>query len=391
MSSVTAVSTTSTSPAPPELPPELPPEATMYRALCERDADFLGLFVAGVRTTGIVCLPTCPARKPRPENVVYFATTADALHAGYRACKRCRPLDAPQRASAVVERLLAAVDAHPDQPLRAAELRAMGIEPATARRHFRARFGMSFAAYARARRLGHGVRELRAGSDVIEGQLAAGFASGSGFREALLRDLGHPPRDARQPALLLARFFDTPLGAMLALAEDGAGAAGIAPIVLLKFVARKGLAGHLVGLRRRLGAAILPGDAVSLDQLERELVAYFAGARGDFDIPLRLHGTAFQQRVWRELCTIPAGHTISYKDLAERVGRPGAARAVARANASNRLALLVPCHRVVAADGGLAGYAAGVARKAWLLDHERRTAVEGATRRAPSRAGSASV
>lgn len=202
MSSVTAASDESTV----STQPELPSEAAMYRALCERDADFLGLFVAGIRTTGIVCLPTCPARKPRPENVVYFATTADALHAGSRACKRCRPLDAPRRASAVVERLLAALDAHPEQPLRAAELRAMGIEPATARRHFCARFGMSFAAYGRVRRLGQGLRELRAGSDVIECQLAAGFASGSGFPEALLRDLGHPPRDARQPTLLLARF-----------------------------------------------------------------------------------------------------------------------------------------------------------------------------------------
>lgn len=345
----------------------LPTPRTMYRALSRRDAAYEGVFLTGVKTTGIFCRPTCKAKRPRPENVEFFANASEALHGGYRPCRLCRPLDSTRPVPPLVEQLRRAVEAAPDGRVTDKELAALGIEPTTARRQFRAYHGMTFHAYQRARRMGLALRDVRAGHAVTDVQLARGYESTSGFREAFARVFGAPPRGGRAAACLFARRIETPLGTMLALADE-------AGLRLLEFVDRRGLERELVGLRRRLKCAIVPGNHPWLEQVAAELAEYFAGRRLGFTVPLAPVGSAFQLRVWAELRRIAPGRTRSYAEMAARLGIPKGPRAVGRANGSNMLALVIPCHRVINADGSLCGYAGGIWRKQRLLEHERKHA-----------------
>jgi AraC family transcriptional regulator of adaptative response/methylated-DNA-[protein]-cysteine methyltransferase len=343
----------------------LPPPATLYHALAERDPAFEGIFFAGVRTTGIFCRPTCTAKKPRPENVEFFATASSALHAGYRPCLRCRPLDAATPEPPLVSMLREAVDRAPARRFGERELEAMGVDPTSARRQFRHHTGMTFAAYQRARRMGLAMKEVRLGRDLLEVQLDHGYESSSGFRDAFTKMFGAPPSRARDRAALVADAIETPLGSMLAVASERG-------VCVLEFVERRGLERELLEVRKKFGSAIVPGKHEVLEAARTELGAYFAGRRLSFDVPLDVRGSEFQRAVWTELGRIEPGCTCSYAEIAARVGRPGASRAVGRANGSNRIAILIPCHRVIGADGALSGYGGGVWRKRWLLDHERK-------------------
>lgn len=347
--------------------PNLPTPATMYRALLRHDPAYEGVFWLGVRTTGIFCRPTCRARTPKRENVEFFGATSEALHAGYRPCLKCRPLDNGRKPPPMVEKLLIAVEANPGQRYRDAELAGMGIDPSTARRQFKRYCGMTFQAYHRARRMGLALLDIRKGKTVIDSQLDQGFESGSGFREAFTRIVGTPPSRARDLTVLHAKWLETPLGSMLALADDRG-------LHLLDFVDRRGLERALAMLQKRLRARVLPGEHRYLAQIEHELAEYFAGTRQTFDTPVVLTGSPFQSTVWRALQAIPAGATCSYAGLAAKIGRPTAVRAVGRANGDNRLSIIVPCHRVIGADGALTGYGGGLARKQKLLDLERAAA-----------------
>ncbi|MFA5057911.1 MAG: trifunctional transcriptional activator/DNA repair protein Ada/methylated-DNA--[protein]-cysteine S-methyltransferase [Opitutaceae bacterium] len=345
-------------------PVSLPSPRVMYRALTRRDSAYEGVFFAGVKTTGIFCRPTCRAKKPRAENVEFFPSASAALHDGYRPCRMCRPMDQVQPPPPVVTQLLRAVEADPAGRLADKDLAAMGIDPSTARRRFRAYYGLTFQAYQRARRLGLALHEVRAGRPVIDVQLDGGYESTSGFRGAFRRVFGKPPRGARADDCLLARRLDTPLGKMLALADRQG-------LRLLEFVDRRGLENEISRLRRRLRCAVVPGINAVLAATEQQLQRYFAGRRLTFDLPLAPVGSPFQQAVWAALRRIPPGATRSYAEIAAEVGRPGAQRAVGRANGSNMISLVIPCHRVIGADGSLTGYGGGVWRKQRLLDHER--------------------
>ena len=336
----------------------------MYRALVRRDPAYEGIFWLGVRTTGIFCRPTCRARQPNRENIEFFGTPSEALHAGYRPCMKCRPLDHGRKPPPVVERLLVAVEGKPCVRYRDAELAELGIDPSTARRQFKRYCGMTFQAYHRARRMGLALQDIRKGKTVLDSQLDQGFESGSGFREAFARVVGSAPSRARDIAVLHARWLETPLGAMLALADDRG-------LHLLDFVDRRGLERALQVLQQRLRARIVPGEHRYLRQIEGELVEYFGGARHVFATPVVLTGSPFQTTVWNALQSIPAGTTTSYGQLARTIGIPDAIRAVGRANGDNRLSIIVPCHRVIGADGALTGYGGGLARKQKLLDLER--------------------
>ncbi len=348
----------------PASPRRLPAFHTMYQALSRRDAAYEGVFFTCVKTTGIFCRPTCRAKRPKEENVAFAPTVTEALHGGFRPCRLCRPMDSVRPVPVLVEKLRHAAEAAADGRVTDKDLVDMGVEPSTARRQFRAYHGMTFHAYQRARRMGLALREVRAGRSVIAVQLARGYESTSGFRAAFTRVFGVPPRGARAGACLLAQRIGTPLGTMLALADD-------VGLRLLEFVDRRGLERELAGLRRRLKCAIVPGNSPVLEATARQLAAYFAGTALTFDLPLAPVGTDFQQRVWAELGRIPPGHTRSYAQMAARLGIPRAPRAIGRANGSNMLALVIPCHRVIHADGSLCGYAGGIWRKQRLLDHER--------------------
>ncbi len=342
----------------------LPSPSTMYRALLSRDTSYDGVFWVGVRTTGIFCRPTCTAKKPQRKNVEFFATAQQALHAGYRPCKRCRPMDGVDRAPAWVKRILDKVERAPTGRITDADLRSWSIDPARARRYFKEHYGMTFQAYHRARRMGAALAAVRQGQGIDAVGLRHGFESSSGFRDAFERVFGCAPGNSRETKCLLARWLDTPLGGMVAVADDQG-------LFLLEFVDRRGLETQIRALRRRLACTILPGDNGHLAGIAEELSQYFEGNLTRFTIPLVLPGTPFQLDVWKRLTAIPFGATRSYSDLAEQIGCSGGQRAVGRANGENRIAILIPCHRVVRSDGTLCGYGGGLWRKKWLLDHER--------------------
>ena len=343
---------------------KLPSESIMYRAFLERDSSFEGIFYAAVKTTGIFCRPTCPARKAKPENMEYFATTTEALLAGYRPCKRCSPMDLVPNRPELVNQLTEAIEQAPAHRISDRDLRDMGIDPSTARRQFQRFFGMTFQAYQRARRMGLALHDIRAGQPVIEAQINQGFTSASGFWETFKQVFGAPPSRSQDVKYLHAKWIDMPLGAMLALADQEA-------LYLLEFVDRRGLENEILDLRRRTRSYIVPGDNPILEQTAAEMQGYFAGSNMDFNVPLALVGTPFEQAAWKLLQTIPPGQTRSYGWMAERLGKPGAARAIGQANGRNHLAIIVPCHRVIRSDGSLSGYGGGVWRKRWLLDHEK--------------------
>jgi AraC family transcriptional regulator of adaptative response/methylated-DNA-[protein]-cysteine methyltransferase len=342
----------------------------MYRALVERDAGYEGIFFVAVKTTGVFCRPTCAARKPRPENVEYFPDTREAILAGYRPCRRCRPLESNGEAPEWVSRLLERVEQDPAGRVTDSDLRAMSIDPARARRYFKTRYGMTFHAYHRARRMGLALNEIRDGGDLTVVGYRHGFESTSGFRETFTRLFGRTPGASRDLPCLFARWMDTPLGPML-------GVAGDSGLSMLDFVDRGTLESRIEVLRRRLRCSIVPGTCDALDQTFGELREYFDEERTRFDVTLDPHGTPFQRAVWEKLLEIPYGQTTSYSRIASAAGRPGANRAVGQANNANPLAIIVPCHRVVRADGSMCGYGGGLWRKKWLLEHEAKTISHG--------------
>src|SRR5207253_8410478 len=257
----------------------LPPPETMYRALVKRDASFEGIFYVGVRTTGIFCRPTCAAKKPARENVDFFATSSEALESGYRPCLRCHPLDSNAPPPKLIERLRAEVERAPGGRLTDKELAALLIDPSTARRQFKRHYGMTFQAYHRARRLGVALQEVRNGGRIKEAQDESGFESASGFREAFTRTFGSPPTTAKSRECMLAERIDTPLGAMVAVADDKG-------LRLLEFTDRRALERELKILRQRLRTSVLPGEHRYLDAVRTQLGKYFSGASLVFDLPL---------------------------------------------------------------------------------------------------------
>lgn len=330
----------------------------LYAALLARDAAYEGVALVGVASTGIFCRLTCPARKPRPENCRWFANAAQARAAGFRPCLRCRPDGVQAEAHPVIANLTAALASDPGHRWSEADLAARGHDPSTVRRLFRQHFGQSFLQMARAARLRQGMTALHKGGRMIDAQLEAGFDSASGFREAFRALFGHAPHQMQGD--LRADWIDTPLGGMIAIADDDA-------LHLLEFVDRKALPQGLRRLSALIGGRIGLGRTAVTDRTEAALTRFFAGQEGRLDLPLRLLGTPFQARVWQALRNIPAGQTRSYAHLAAAIGQPRAVRAVAAANGANRLALVVPCHRVIGSDGSMTGYAGGLWRKERLI------------------------
>ena len=322
-------------------PELLPPPETMYRALVNRDATFEGIFFIGVRTTGIFCRPTCPAKKPARENVDFFASSSEALECGYRPCLRCDPMEPGKRPPKLIERLRSEVERAPGGRLTDKELAALAIDPSTARRQFKRHYGMTFQAYHRARRIGLALGEVRKGSRVDEARNGSGFESESGFREAFTKIFGESPTHVKTRAPLFAERINTPLGAMIAVADDDG-------LRLLEFIDRRATERELSILRKRLRTNVVPGEHRYLTATRQQLADYFSGKRLEFDIPR------------------------SYSWMAKRLGDENARRAVGRANGTNMICIIIPCHRVIRADGTLCGYGGGLWRKKWLLDHERK-------------------
>jgi AraC family transcriptional regulator of adaptative response/methylated-DNA-[protein]-cysteine methyltransferase len=340
-----------------------------YRALIDKNSEYEGIFYVGVKTTGVFCRPTCPARKPKFENCEFYGTAKEALLASFRPCQRCRPLSHPNHVSELVRKLVDAVEENPERRWKDEDFRQLSIDVSTARRQFKKRFGMTFVEYARARRMGIALKHIRTGGSVIEAQLSAGYESGSGFRDAFSRIMGAAPAQIGHQRILKASWLDTRLGPMIVIADEKA-------LFLLEFVDRRGLEHEVERLRRRTRSAVIPGCTPPISSIESELKDYFEGRLTEFNTPLMLLGSPFQEKVWEQLRKIPSGQTASYADIAVAVGKPNAYRAVAQANGANQLAIVIPCHRVINSNGDLGGYGGGVSRKEWLLGHEKKWAAE---------------
>jgi AraC family transcriptional regulator of adaptative response/methylated-DNA-[protein]-cysteine methyltransferase len=346
----------------------LPPRAEMERAYLRSDASYDGLFYLGVRTTGIFCRPSCHAKKPKSENVEFFASPKEAVFAGYRPCLKCRPVAGAEE-PVWVATLIGRIESRPAERIREQDLRRMGLSPERVRRYFSARYGLTFQAYCRARRLAGAFERIRVGGAVDDAVFDSGYASHSGFREAFSRWFGKPPGQAGQSAQQSAdcvrvAWVETPLGPMIAGATEKG-------LCLLEFTDRRMIEHQFAVLQKRFASGIVPGSHPHLEQVSRELREYFAGDRTSFDVRVHAPGTAFEERVWRALCTIPYGQTRSYEDIAREVGSPKGVRAVGRANGLNRIAIVIPCHRVVNKSGDLGGYGGGLWRKRRLLHLER--------------------
>ncbi len=336
---------------------------TFYSALSRRDSAFEGIFVVGVKTTGVFCRPTCSARMPKRENVEFFQSAREALAHGYRPCKICTPMQYQGSPPDWIKPLLNEITTTPTLKLRDRDLRERGLEPSRVRYWFKKQHGMTFQGYLRSMRISQAFGKIKNGEKVADTAFESGYQSLSGFGDSFKKTAEFSPSKSQSNQLIQTARITTPLGPMLA----GSTAEGIC---LLEFTDRRMLETEIRRLSSLLNGRFVPGVSKHLDKLNQQLDEYFSGRRKEFDVPLILPGTPFQKKVWAELQAIPYGTTRSYKEQAELIGDPKAVRAVAKANGDNSIAILVPCHRVIGANGELTGYGGGLWRKEYLLKHE---------------------
>jgi len=354
-----------------------------WRAVCARDAAADSRFVYAVQTTGVFCRPSCPSRRPLERNVIYFETGAAAERAGFRPCRRCHPeraVSPNDDRAARIRAVCRAIEAAEAPPQLAALAAAAGLSRFHFQRVFKRTVGVTPREYFVAQRRGRLQRALAAGEAVDAAVYGAGFGSASRVYEHTGKLLGMSPaayRDGAAGERIRCGFARCGLGWLGVAATDR----GVCAIEL--GASRAALARAFAG---RFPRAAVDAADDSLGQWLSAAVAFVERPAAPLRLPLDIHGTAFQQRVWRALQSVPPGETVSYGALARKLGQPDAARAVARACATNPVALAIPCHRVVATDGASRGYRWGVARKRALLERERAAAASmaGAASRARS-------
>ncbi|MGA9528099.1 MAG: bifunctional DNA-binding transcriptional regulator/O6-methylguanine-DNA methyltransferase Ada [Terriglobales bacterium] len=342
-------------------------ESRRWQAVLERDGSLDGAFVFAVSSTGVFCRPSCPARRPRRENVHFFDHAIAAEQAGYRACLRCRPkaVDGnPQ--SALVRAVCRYIERHIEDRLTLASLaRAFRRSPFHLQRTFKSVLGVSPKAYIDACRLRQVKQNLQAGHDVTTSLYAAGYGSSSRLYERTAAQLGMTPEKYRRGALAAVVRYTiapSPLGHMLIAATDKG-------VCAIQFADTE--AALQQGLMREFPFAVRRRDDAALAEWKTNLARLMNGQDAHPSLPLDIRATAFQRRVWECLQTIPRGKTRSYSAVAKKVGMPKATRAVARACATNPVAIAIPCHRVVRQDGDLGGYRWGLERKQKLLAMEK--------------------
>ncbi len=345
-----------------------------WQAVREGDARFDGAFVIAVRTTGIYCRPTCPARTPKRENVRFLASPDEAERAGFRACKRCRPNEDSQNAAQadLVRNVCRYIDSHLGESPTLAELgAALRMSPSHLQRTFKRLMGISPGQYLRTRRLSFMKAQLKNGESVTSAMYEAGFGSSSRLYESAQSELGMTPStygkhgrgmeigyvivDCYLDRLLVAATGHGLCAVNIGGSDDALEAALHGDFRLAHIVQQD------TGARQDTG----------LEWWVRGVLDHLRGQQPHDSLPLDLQATAFQRQVWQQLQSIPYGETRTYREIAERLGRPKAARAVGRACATNPVSIVIPCHRAVGADGGLTGYRWGIERKRALLEREQ--------------------
>jgi AraC family transcriptional regulator of adaptative response/methylated-DNA-[protein]-cysteine methyltransferase len=346
------------------------PDLGRWQSVLARDADQDGKFVFAVSSTGIYCRPSCPSRRPRRENVTFFHAAADAEKAGYRACLRCRPKAiGGNRQTEMVKAVCRYIEQHLDEPVT---LSRLGSEFRQSRFHlqrsFKAVLGISPRAYADSCRLNQLKQNLQAGHSVTRSMYDAGYSSSSRLYERTASQLGMTPDKYRRGAIAAPIRYtttDSPLGRMMIAATDKG-------VCSIQFADTDDELEH--GLRHEFPFAVRRRDDAALETWKRNVLHQIQGERLHSSLPLDIQATAFQRRVWTYLQSIPAGDTRSYAQVAKAIGQPTATRAVARACATNPVAVAIPCHRIVRTDGAMGGYRWGLERKKTLLELEREQA-----------------
>jgi AraC family transcriptional regulator, regulatory protein of adaptative response / methylated-DNA-[protein]-cysteine methyltransferase len=337
-----------------------------WQAVKRRDPAFDGTFLFAVRTTGVYCRPSCASRPAKRENVSFFSTAAQAEKAGYRACKRCRPdqLGAPDPQMQAVKRACERIETAEEAPKLAELAASAGLSPYHFHRVFKALTGVTPKAYAAETRARRAADKLRTAETVTEAIYDAGFNSSSRFYENTAARLGMTPGAVRRGgagAVIRFAVGEASLGAVLVAATDKGVCAitlGDDPEALVR------------DLQDRFPRAEFKGGDAEFERTIAEVVGLVEAPAQRLDLPLDIRGTAFQQKVWAALQTIPPGKTATYKEIARAIGQPTAVRAVAQACGANPLAVAIPCHRVVRSDGDLSGYRWGVERKRELIARE---------------------
>src|SRR6266446_3675860 len=339
-----------------------------WQAVLARDANHDGKFVFAVSSTGVYCRPSCPSRRPRRENVSFFRKPGEAEKAGYRGCLRCRPKAiGGNRQAEMVKAVCRYIERNLDEPIT---LSRLGSEfrqsPFHLQRSFKAVLGISPRAYADSCRVNQLKRNLRAGHSVTRAMYDAGYSSSSRLYERTASQLGMTPDKYRRGAIaapIRYTLTDSPLGRMLIAATDKG-------ICSIQFADSDDELEH--GLRHEFPFAVRRRDDAAMLTWKQPLLRQLRGQRLNSSLPLDIQASAFQRRVWTYLQSIPFGATRSYGQVAKAIGQPTATRAVARACATNPVAVAIPCHRVVREDGNISGYRWGVERKKTLLEMEQR-------------------
>ncbi|WP_196890444.1 bifunctional transcriptional activator/DNA repair enzyme AdaA [Aureivirga marina] len=334
-----------------------------YQALLKKEQSFVGIFYVGVKTTSIFCIATCRARKPKKENVVFYSTFKEALQNGFRPCKVCKPTQNANKAPKEVEQAILLIKENPKRKITDFQLRQEEISPENVRRWFQKNYGMTFQAYQRMYRINNAYQELKQGEKATSIAYDSGYESLSGFGYTFKKIIGRSPKQIEHKNVLLINRFTTPLGPMFVCATEKG-------ICLLEFVDRRMLETEFKDLQKILNATIIFGENQHIKQAKKEIKEYFEGIRKEFHVSIEVFGTEFQRKVWCNLKEIPFGTTISYQELAEKIKNPKAVRAVASANGFNRIAIIIPCHRMIGKNGEMTGYAGGIERKKWLIEHE---------------------
>ncbi len=339
-----------------------------WNAVVARDSDHDGEFVFAVASTGVYCRPSCPARRPRRANVTFYSRPEQAEKAGFRACLRCRPKSVsgnPQ--SDLAKEICRYIEQHLDEPITLERLgKAFRQSPFHLQRRFKAALGITPREYADSCRLRQLKRNLQAGDNVTRAMYDAGYGSSSRLYEKTASQLGMTPDKYRRGAIAASIRYacaDSPLGRMLIAATDR----GVCSIQFARSD------GELIeGLKREFPFAVRKPDQGGLQAWIEAVLSKMTGRELNAALPLDIRATVFQRRVWTYLQSIPFGETRSYSQVAKGIGQPSARRAVARACATNPVAIAIPCHRVVREDGGISGYRWGIERKKTLLEMEQR-------------------
>ncbi|WP_444996652.1 bifunctional transcriptional activator/DNA repair enzyme AdaA [Aliikangiella sp. IMCC44359] len=334
-----------------------------YQALLDRNSNYVGIFYVCVKTTSVFCIATCRARKPKLKNVVFYTTFKEALDSGYRPCKVCKPTENANEAPKQVIKAIELFKKRPKEKLSDFQLKENEISPELVRRWFKKNYGMTFQAFQRMYRINSAFNELKSGKKTTDIAFDSGYESLSGFGYMYKKFIGKSPKNSLYNNVILISRLTTPLGPMFVCAtEDG--------ICLLEFVDRKMLETEFKQLQKLLEAKIIAGENEHTLQAQQEITEYFNGQRKYFNVTLCTPGTDFQNSVWSCLKEIPYGETRTYQQQAIKLRKPKAIRAVASANGFNRIAIVIPCHRVIGKNGHLTGYGGGLERKKWLLEHE---------------------